>query len=66
MSETEVVVGERLARIEVKLDQLLGTDSDHEQRIRAIERAWLKAAGAAAVVSAAVSAGIVLVASLMH
>lgn len=66
MDGSELMVGERLARIEVKLDQVLNTDTDHETRIRALERVWLKAAGAAAVVSAAVSAAAVLAASFIH
>jgi hypothetical protein len=39
---------ERLIRIEVKLDQALHIDNDHEARIRALERARWTAAGFAA------------------
>lgn len=36
------IVVDRLARIEVKLDQALASTSDHETRIRRLERAiWL-------------------------
>lgn len=35
-------VGERLARIETKLDQALANHADHESRIRRLERAlWM-------------------------
>lgn len=45
--------GERLARIETKLDLLLGRHDDQEKRIRSLEaaKAWLM--GAAAVAGAA-------------
>lgn len=39
---------ERLIRIEVKLDQALHIDSDHEVRIRRLERALWTASGFAA------------------
>lgn len=43
---------ERLARIETKIDTLLSSKSDHETRIRGLEkRSWL-IAGAAVIVSA--------------
>lgn len=32
-----IVVGERLARIETKIDMVLDVTGDHEQRIRALE-----------------------------
>lgn len=40
--------GERVTRIEVKLDQALSRDADHETRIRRLERAFWVAAGVAA------------------
>lgn len=39
---------ERLIRIEVKLDQALHIDNDHEARIRRLERALWTASGFAA------------------
>ena len=59
---------ERLVRVEAKLDAMAdrkGADhlefthdiADHETRLRALERVWWRAAGIAAVVSAAVATG---------
>lgn len=42
----ETTVTDRLARIEVKLDQALTQHGDHETRIRRLERALWTAAGA--------------------
>jgi hypothetical protein len=55
-------VAERLARIETKLDQALTQHSDHETRIRKLERALWTAAGFAAAGGGAVGA---LVSNLM-
>lgn len=40
-------VGERLARIETKLDQALANHTDHETRLRRVERALWTATGLA-------------------
>jgi hypothetical protein len=46
---SEPTVGERLARIETKLDQALASHADHENRIRRLERAlWMVGGFAAA------------------
>lgn len=44
--------GERLVRIETKLDAALSKDDDHEQRIRALERARWPLPSAAVLLSA--------------
>lgn len=49
-------VGERLARIEVKLDQSLTQHGDYETRIRRLERALWTATGFAAAVGGTVGA----------
>lgn len=48
-ADEEVPIGERLARIEVKLDIWHQTHMDHEGRIRSLERRMWLAMGAAAV-----------------
>ncbi len=49
-------VGERLVRIETKLDQALATHADHEARIRRLERVVWGAASAAATGGAGIAA----------
>lgn len=56
MSSVEPTQQERLIRIEVKLDQALHIDSDHEVRIRRLERALWTASGFAAAGGGAVGA----------
>lgn len=48
---TEETVGERLVRIETKLDGLLSQRDDHERRIRILERRLWLATGASAVLA---------------
>jgi hypothetical protein len=43
---------DRLARIETKLDDMIGARTDHESRIRILETRWHWASGAAAIVGA--------------
>lgn len=40
---------ERLIRIETKFDMVIATQADHEGRLRTLERAFWRLAGAAAV-----------------
>lgn len=57
MTDTEMTQsGERLVRIEVKLDQALNQHLDHEARIRRLERVLWMAAGFAATAGGGVGA----------
>jgi hypothetical protein len=48
--------GERVARIEVRLDQTTSQQADHETRIRRLERALWMAAGFAAALGGLIGA----------
>lgn len=58
-------VEERLARIETKIDALLGKDDDHETRIRVLEQWKARLTGIAFAVSAVVSLGVSLLGKVM-
>lgn len=55
---------DRLTAVEARATQRDSQVKDHEERIRTLERGWLKAVGAGAVVSALISWGVVKVGSL--
>lgn len=48
MSDDELTVGERLVSIETKINMILARDTDHETRIRKLERWTWVATGIAA------------------
>jgi hypothetical protein len=47
MAMVEHEIGARLARIETKVDMLLARDTDHENRLRTVEKRTWYTAGAA-------------------
>lgn len=55
MATVDAGMSERLARIETKLDALIDQRTDHEHRIRKLERWALLAAGAAGAVGGTVA-----------
>lgn len=56
---SDPTVNERLVRIETKLDQALSNHADHEERIRALERArWPLPSLALLVAAAGVVVGV--------
>ena len=58
-------VEERLARIETKIDALLGKNDDHEVRLRALEQWKARLTGMVLAVSAVVSLGVSIFGKVM-